>query len=162
MAKVSKVCSFYASDWHLITMLLPHVNKMINEGTKITTILEQDSSTKTRILLSKLKLKNERQISRINWTKTENIISRVKEILENNIEDNIEIIICGSKEYINTANQEIDNYAKIRDEVSEHIKVINCYYIEDVNIKEVLKNHDSVLNTAGEKPKEDFLASIGK
>ena len=161
MTKVSKVCSFYASDWHLITMLLPHVNKMINEGTKITTILEQDSSNKTQILLSKLRLKNERQISRIKWNKTENIKSKGKEIFENSMENNIEIIVCGSKEYMNTVNKEIEDYVKNNNEINNFIKIINCYNIEEINVKEILQQHDSVLNTAGEKQKQEFLASIG-
>ena len=25
--KVEKICSFYVSDWHLVTMLLPYINK---------------------------------------------------------------------------------------------------------------------------------------
>ena len=28
---IEKICSFYVSDWHLVTMLLPYVNKEINE-----------------------------------------------------------------------------------------------------------------------------------
>ena len=110
MTKTKKVCSFYASDWHLITMLLPHVNQMINEDIKITTIFEQDASSKIKILLGKLRLKNARQISRIRWEKTEDINFKVKEIFDNNLENNIEIIICGSKEYMYDANKKIEEY----------------------------------------------------
>ena len=39
---INRVCSFYASDWHLLTMLLPNIDRKINEGVKITTILEND------------------------------------------------------------------------------------------------------------------------
>ena len=55
-----KVCSFYASDWHLVTMLLPYINKKINEEIKIATILEQDAEEKVAILLDKLNIKNKR------------------------------------------------------------------------------------------------------
>ena len=161
MIKISKACSFYASDWHLITMLLPHVNKAINDGIKITTILEQDSSNKTQILLSKLRLKNERLISRINWKKTENIKQKVDEILIKSKESSIEIIICGSKDYMSNANKEIEEYAKNNKEIEKNIKIVNCYSIENANIKEILKNHDSVLNTSGEKEKQKFLENIG-
>lgn len=160
MTKVSKICSFYASDWHMITMLLPHVNKMINEGTKITTILEQDSSNKIQILLSKLRLKNERQIGRINWKKTENIKHKIKEILEDNIGENIEIIICGSKQYMDSVNENIEEYVKDNDEINNYIKIVNCYNIEEINAKEILEKHDGVLNTAGEKEKNTFLKSL--
>ena len=29
---VERLCSFYVSDWHLITMLLPYINKEIKLG----------------------------------------------------------------------------------------------------------------------------------
>ena len=119
MIEVSKICSFYASDWHLITMLLPHVNKMINEGTKITTIFEEDTDKKIQILLSKLRLKNERQINRINWKKTENTENKINDILEKSIEDNIEIIVYGSKDYMKNVNIYIEN--KINEERDKNI-----------------------------------------
>ena len=28
--KTTKLCSFYVSDWHLVTMLLPYLNEEIN------------------------------------------------------------------------------------------------------------------------------------
>lgn len=161
MTKVSRICSFYASDWHMITMLLPHVNKMINEGTKITTILEQDLSNKIQILLSKLKLKNERQISRINWKGTENFKDKIKEILEDSVGKNIEIIVCGTKKYMDAVNKSIQEYIIEHEKISEYIKIINCYNIEEINAREILKEHDGVLNTAGEKEKQEFLKSFG-
>ena len=27
---LTKLCSFYVSDWHLVTMLLPYINQKIN------------------------------------------------------------------------------------------------------------------------------------
>lgn len=163
MTKISKVCSFYVSDWHQITMLLPHINKMINEDIQITTILEQDSNEKTQILLSKLRLKNERQIKRIKWDKTENINKKVNEIFENSGNKKIEIIVSGAKEYINAVNKEIEKYIEEKEEdVCESIKIVNCYNIETANVKEILKEHDNVLNTAGEKNKDEFLSSIAK
>ena len=39
---VKKVCSFCVSDLHLITMLLPHLNKKVKENEKIITILEKE------------------------------------------------------------------------------------------------------------------------
>ena len=32
---IEKLCSFYVSDWHLVTMLLPYINKEINENANI-------------------------------------------------------------------------------------------------------------------------------
>ena len=33
--KTTKLCSFYVSDWHLVTMLLPYLNEEINKENKI-------------------------------------------------------------------------------------------------------------------------------
>ena len=70
---IKKVCSFYVSDWHLTTMLLPHINEKINEGVKITTILENDLRENMETLLGKLKLKNTEKILNIDWHKTKDI-----------------------------------------------------------------------------------------
>ena len=35
MIKIKKICSFYVSDWHLVTMLLPYINRQIDEKAKI-------------------------------------------------------------------------------------------------------------------------------
>ena len=158
MSKINKICSFYVSDWHMITMLLPHINKMINEETKIATILEQDTKNKIELLLSKLKLKNERQIKRINWKNTEKIEEKIEEII-NSKSDKIEIIVAGSNEYIEKVNICMEQKIKTKNTEKE-IKILNCYNIENVNIKEILNKHDKVLNTSGEKSKEKFMAEI--
>ena len=36
--KTTKLCSFYVSDWHLVTMLLPYLNEEINKENKIVTL----------------------------------------------------------------------------------------------------------------------------
>ena len=45
MADINKnlksICSFYASEWHLVTMLLPNLYKKINKVVKFTTIIEK-------------------------------------------------------------------------------------------------------------------------
>lgn len=153
---ITKVCSFYASDWHLITMLLPHINKTIDEGAKITTILEEDAQDKVETLLQKLKLDNTKKILNINWRKKE--LDNIN--IENDNNEKIEFIISGSTEYINKANELIENYVKTK-EVKSEIKIINCYFAEEnLDIKEILNNHKAVLNTAGEKTTAEFMKSI--
>ena len=53
---IKKVCSFYVSNCHLATMLLPHINEKINEKVKITTILEESLQVEMKMLLEKLEL----------------------------------------------------------------------------------------------------------
>ena len=40
--RAEKICSFYVSEWHLVTMLLPYINKELNEKANIITVLEKD------------------------------------------------------------------------------------------------------------------------
>ena len=158
---ITKVCCFYASDWHFVTMLLPHVNKSINEGNKITTILEKDSQNKVKTLLEKLKLKNEKKILEIDWTKKEINSDEVEKILRKRGEKPIEIIISGNLEYIDNANDIIEQYI-YNNQVKRKIKIIDCYYIEEenLNVKEILNKHDMVINTAGEKNVDSYVCKI--
>lgn len=150
---IKKVCSFYVSDWHLTTMLLPHINEKINEGVKITTILENDLRENMETLLGKLKLKNTEKILNIDWYKTKDIEKKIKEITNEE-----EVIINGSMEFIRKANE------LLQKEISEGvtIKVIDCYDFNEYKeiIKDILDEHETVLNTSGEKSKEEYIIKI--
>ena len=150
---IKKVCSFYVSDWHLTTMLLPHINEKINEGVKITTILENDLRENMETLLGKLKLKNTEKILNIDWNKTKDIEKKIKEITNEE-----EVIINGSMEFIRKANE------LLQKEISEGvtIKVIDCYDFNEYKeiIKDILDEHETVLNTSGEKSKEEYIIKI--
>lgn len=77
---IEKLCSFYVSDWHLVTMLLPYINKQINEKANIITILEKGIEENIRTLIKKLNLKNEEKILNINWKSSNGIkYSELKE-----------------------------------------------------------------------------------
>ena len=56
------LCSFYVSDWHIVTMILPYINTQINNGVKVATILEKDLENKMFELLEKLNLKNKEKM----------------------------------------------------------------------------------------------------
>ena len=148
---IKKVCSFYVSDWHLTTMLLPHINEKINEEVKITTILENDLKENMETLLSKLKLKNKDKILNIDWNSTKEISKKIV-----GIHDNEEVIINGTEEFINKVHKELQN------ENLEGITVIDCYDFNEYknHIKDILKEHETVLNTSGEKSKEEYLKQI--
>lgn len=158
---ITKVCSFYVSDWHLITMLLPHINKTINERNKVTTILEEDAQEKVEILLNKIKIENANNIWNINWRKKDISNIKIDELeLEGTEKTDNEIIIAGSIEYIDKANKLVEDYIKEND-FKGRIKIINCYLAEEnLNIKEILNAHRAVLNTAGERTTKEFMKSI--
>jgi len=153
---VMKLCSFYVSDWHLITMLLPYINKKINEETKIATILENDIKNNVEILLERLNLKNEEKILNINWKNNQEVkYSKISKILENNEEGELLIIVNGKKEYIEKSNIIIEKYIQnnLENLKKTNIKIVNCYEIVEFNgsIVEILDKHDKILNTSGEK-----------
>ena len=155
---IEKICSFYVSDWHLVTMLLPYINKEINEKANIITILEKDIDKNVETLINKLNLKNREKILNLNWKKTNGIkYSEVKKNINKEIlEDKLNIIfINGKKSYMDMVNKNID---KLLSENSKkykeiNIKIINCFEVGDfnMNILDILSEHSKILNTSGEK-----------
>ena len=166
---IIKLCSFYVSDWHLVTMLLPYINKEIDEKSKIATVLENNIQNNVETLVKKLNLKNEEKILSIDW-KNKNItrLTNISKIIDNNIGNNITIIINGDKEYIKKANKNIDKYLELNiekiNETSTKIKIVDCYEIIEFNgsIVEILDNHDKILNTSGEKEINEIFEEYEK
>lgn len=147
-SNLTKLCSFYVSDWHLVTMLLPYINKKIKEQAKIATILEKDIQENIKVLLEKLNLKNKEKIEQINWTNEQrkNIFSNIENSKE------IIIIVNGGKDFIKNKNEKIEKYLETH-EINKKVKIINCFEVIEYNgsISDVLEEHDMVLNTSGER-----------
>ena len=171
---IEKLCSFYVSDWHLVTMLLPYINKQINEKANIITVLENNIEENVKTLVSKLNLKNREEILNLDWR--ENKISKyseIKEIMKKLKRENIEniIFINGSKNFVDIVNKNINKYLEnIEKQLKKHknieekikdmkIKIVDCYEVGDfnLNIQEILQNHDRILNTSGEKEINDVF-----
>ena len=156
MADINKnlksICSFYASEWHLVTMLLPNLDQKINKGVKVTTILEKDLTKEMETLLTKLHIEDKKEIINIGWQKSN--LEDIKQAVQNNDC----IIINGTKEFIEKTREIIEN------NLSENkiIEIIDCYDIEDCKygIKDILDKHDKILNTSGEKDKEEYITTI--
>ena len=45
ISSTQKLCSFYVSNMHFATMILPFVNKQIKEKTSVVTFLENNFTT---------------------------------------------------------------------------------------------------------------------
>ena len=133
--KTTKLCSFYVSDWHLVTMILPYLNEEINKENKIVTLLEKNIKEKVETLVKKLNLKNSKQILNINWNiiKTKKYLE-LKNILNNESkgEKNITIMVNGTKKFIDNIGKNIERWAEQNKTVS-NIKIINCYEITEFN-----------------------------
>lgn len=164
--KVNKVCGFYVNDWHLTTMILPHINKSIKENRHIITVMENGIKEQIEELLSKMNLSEntQKEILSINWTsKPACKYSKVKEEIEEKLKNSekLNIIINGTKEYIEIANLNI--YKAIENLKLKEITIINCYEItKQSNVKEILNKHEFVLNTSGINKIEDVFKDYKK
>ena len=66
--------------------------------------------------------------------------------------------ILSTKEFIEKAREEVENNLL----ENKIIEIIDCYDIEDCKygIKDILDKHDKILNTSGEKNKEEYITTI--
>ena len=136
-----KICNFFVSENHLLTVVLPYINEKILENKKIALVLEKDLCVEVKEYLKKVKslnFENER-ILKLEWKRT-----NIEKI---NIEEKDIIIVVGNAEYVENVNENINLESK---------EVINCYKINNIEeIDNVLENYTKILNTEG-------IKSIGK
>ena len=157
---LTKFCSFYVSDWHLVTMLLPYINEKIEKKAKVATILEKDIEKNITTLLERLNLKNKEEILKINWKKNNKIKNEITNLKE---DQEIIILINGNKKFIEKENQNLKKYLQMRN-IKNKIKIIDCYEIVEFNgsINQILDEHDKILNTSGEREITDIFEDYEK
>lgn len=161
-----KVCSFYVSNMHFATMILPFVNKQISENTNIVTFFENNYTTNIELVLSKLTIKeeNKKELLEINWRNT-NVVKylNVEKVLKGSFEKNGNnlIIVNGNEDYINIVNGCIERYLQknYKKTINSNTKIMNFFEVGSFNdnIKEILDNHQLIFNTAGEHRIEDVF-----
>lgn len=138
--EAQKYCGVYANDMHLIVMLIPYIEKELEKGNKITTILEDSLEKEVNFIVKKVNLgkSKKNKIKNIKWNK--NLLSD-EQIAE--IRNKI-IFVKGSNEFINNVNNSL---------IGNKNKIINCYDIEtfEENSREILEEHSAILNTSGVK-----------
>ena len=147
---IEKTCSFYASDYHLEMIMIPYINKKIEEKSKVTILTERNLNDTVKDVISKINLSEVRkkEILKLNWKKSE--IQNFEK--EKNKEKTIFVI--GSMNYIKNANKEIEKIANKESKQNKFkTKVINCYSLEEakLNATEITLEHTKVLNTKEEK-----------
>ena len=129
--ETEKNCCFYVSDFHLDMILVPYINNKIEKN--ISILSEKNLKDTMEIVVSKMNLneKNKEKILNLGWEGKENI------------DKNSNIIIIGSKDYIEQKNQ------KIKDLNAE--SVLDCYSFDETqkNMNEIVKKYKSSLNTLG-------------
>lgn len=158
MKKINRMCSFYVNDWHLTVMILPYIKGKINNKEKITIISQENLETNIKTILERLNIKDgeKEEIKQIGWNKTSinNIDKRINEVTT---KDNI--IIIGNENYIENTNKIIENKIK-----TGEINVIDCYEVMQFNnnMENILKSHERIINTSGEKTIEEVFEGFEK
>ena len=140
---MERICCFYASDEHLLSILLPYINEKTKENQNVVTILEKNIGKS---------IKNLRKIMNIpkeNWKKIENSFNNNEKFDEETI-----VIIGGSNEFIEKTKVNFQN-SKI---------LICCYkFLQDMKyIEKVLEENDNLLTTEGAKPISNLFTNIPK
>jgi len=134
---IEKICNFYVSDFHLEMILLPYINKKIEEQEPIQIVSEKNLEDSINELISKVNIKEniKRQVLEMNWNSDK----------LDNIKTNSNIIIIGTEKFIKEKNREVGEKNK------EKIKIINCFNFEEVknDMDKIILQHDNNLNTLG-------------
>ena len=135
--EIEKMCSFYVSEFHLEMILVPFINDKIEKKEKIIIKNEYSLENTLKILLSRINIKEE------NKTKILDLGWNIDK--DNEIENESNIIIIGSKKYIEKINSEI-----IRENLKD-ITIVDCYKIDDIedNVTSIVNNYNTNLNTSG-------------
>ena len=133
--KIEKLCCFYVSDFHLEMILLPYINNKLDENIIIKT--EKDLRDTVETLVSKMNLnkENKNKILNLGWNENE----------YKKLEDKSNIIIIGSKKYIEDINMQI------REKNINNATIIDCYNFEDSKdkIENIMDEYTGNLNTTG-------------
>lgn len=144
----NKICSFYASDYHLEMIMLPYINKKLEKGANIIILTERDLTETVRTVISKMNMPKQRkdEILKLDWSI--NNCKKIKQIKNMNKEKESIIFIIGRINYIKDINSNIQEIVRIG-----HCTIVDCYSILEVkqNMVQIVETHSKILNTTEEK-----------
>ena len=140
--KAEKICSLYVNEVHLVVMLMPYIEKGLENNEKVVTILENSLEKELNMLLEKTNLNENKKekIRNIGWiSKNLDEVEKIKDSLINKT-----VIVKGNNEFIERVDNILEN---------QKLKIINCICLEEFEkrAKEILSKHDKILNTLGEQ-----------
>ncbi len=140
-----KLCSFYASDFHLEMIVLPYINKKLEENKKVVILTEENLKDSATILINKINLeeKRKRKLLEINW---ENNYNEKIEYLCKCTNKELCIIVAGKEEYMKKINNILENMMS-----KNQVDIVNCFKIDDIknHMQDIIAKHSKVLNTSG-------------
>lgn len=135
--KVKNICNFYVSEYHLEIMLLPYISKKIDNEENITIITEIDLESTLNVVIERINLDKDKKekIKKIGWN-----IQNIE-----NISPNTNVILIGSKKFIN------EKVFELKERQVENLEIIACYNYNEVknDMKEIVSKYDGMLNTLG-------------
>lgn len=136
-------CAFYASDYHLEMIMLPYINKNLEENKNIYVFTQNNLEETINNLVNKVNIgkKEKEKILDINWKiDDENKYNKL-------IEDNNEtvIFIKGNENYINKVNKNLEQLN------NKNMEIIDCYGIDEVGDKanNIIRNYKDILTIKG-------------
>ena len=109
-----------------------------------------------------LSQRNKDNLLKMNWKNSKvqkfaNVENKIKNEMRN--EKEAIILISGSKKYIEMANEMVEKYFSKYKGCKKYITIINCFEVGefDDDIKEILDEHEYIINTAGVNKIEDVF-----
>ena len=142
------MCAFYASDYHFEMMILPYLDKKIEENNNIVIFTENNLKDTINVLVSKTNLKEEKKEKILNLDWKNNDLKKFENLkeYEKSPKDTC-VFIKGTENYIKNVRNNINTNSK-----ENKLNIIDCYFVDDIdgNINKVAKNYKNILNTKGE------------
>lgn len=144
----NKTCTFYASDYHFEMIILPYVNKKIDENNNIVIFTENNLKESIDILISKMNLNKDKKekILNLDWesndSKKFNFLEKCKKDPKGTV-----VFVKGTQNYIKDINEKINEDTK-----QSNVKVVDCYFVDDLkaNMIDITSQYQNYLNTSGE------------
>lgn len=127
--KKQKACSFFVSDNHLLTIILPYINEKMNEGKNVNILSQKDLTDEVKKYLKSVKKFDSEKILKLCWKNKKNL---------KNVDENTILFIIGDKKFVKNIKPE------------ENIETVECYKIENMDfVKKVAEEYDYYLRTDG-------------
>lgn len=137
------LCAFYASDYHFEMIILPYINKKLQEDKNIYVFTQNNLEETINVLVEKVNLKNnvKENILNINWKDEDN--NKYDKLINDNKEKIV--FVKGNEEYIEKINNSLSQIKK-----DKKIEIVDCYNVEEVQnkIENISKKYKNILVTS--------------
>lgn len=148
MLENNKTCTFYASDYHFEMIILPYVNKKIDEKNNIVIFTQNNLKNSVDTLISRMNLNEEKKekILNLDWKNNDfQKFENLKQYERNN--KKTVVFIKGTEDYIKSINDSIN-----KNMIKSNLKIVDCYPVDDLrkNMTDITSKYENYLNTSGE------------